>query len=515
MRIPLDRDSATRTPLARQIQIHLERLIRQGLLAPGVKLPATRELARELAVNRTTVSQAYEELVVSGWARAHVGQGTFVAERPGERGPASPAPSRAPRLDWSGIVSKAAQIASADSRRRQAYQIPPTAAGVISFAGGMPDSALFPTAAFGRVLARAIRDEGRDLLQYYPASGYPPLREYLARHLLRFGIETRPEEILIVNGSQQAFDLIARTLVDPGDMVAIEEPSYPRAIQVLRAAGAQLLPIPFSSSGPGWGGLSVPALERVLQRQTPKLLYCQPGAHNPTGATMEETARQRLVELAVRHRLPILEDGFDAGPFYGDRPPAPLKALDPSGVVAYVGTFSKVLFPGLRLGWIVAAPELIERLEIAKQLADIHTSPLLQAAVHRFCERHLLERHQARMLQEYGRRREVLLAALGRLMPPGATWTVPRGGFVLLVTLPGTLDASALRPRALARGVSFVPGNAFFVDGGGEGTLRLSFSAVTPAEIEEGVRRLAEAIRDLERQPGPSAPARERAVPLV
>jgi 2-aminoadipate transaminase len=513
MRIPLDRDSAARVPLARQIQAHLERLIRQGLLAPGVKLPATRDLARQLGVNRTTVSQAYEELVASGWARAHVGQGTFVAERPLERAPATPA--RSPRLDWSGLVSKAAQIAAADSRRRQAYQIPRPAAGVISFAGGMPDSTLFPIEAFGQVLGRAIRDEGRELLQYYPASGYPPLREYLARYLLRFGIETRPEEVLIVNGSQQAFDLVARTLIDPGDLMAIEEPSYPRAVQVFRAVGAQLLAIPFSSSSPGWGGLAVAALERALQRQTPKLLYCQPRAHTPTGATMEESARQRVIDLAVRHRLPILEDGFDAGPFYGERPPAPLKALDPSGVVIYVGTFSKILFPGLRLGWVVAAPELIERLETAKQLVDIHTSPLLQAAVHRFCERHLLERHQTRVLEEYTRRRAALLEALGRLMPPGVTWTVPRGGFFLLLTLPGGLDASVLLPRALARGVSFVPGNVFFVDGGGEGALRLSFSAVPPGDIEEGIRRLADAIRELERQPGQAAPARHSAVPLV
>ncbi|HVQ74743.1 MAG TPA: PLP-dependent aminotransferase family protein [Candidatus Binatia bacterium] len=511
MRIPLDRDSAERPPLARQIQEHLERLIRQGLLGPGIKLPATRELARELGVNRTTVSQAYEELVASGWARAHVGQGTFVAERPVERGAVGPV--RAPRLDWSGTVSKAAQIASADARRRQAFQIARPGPGVISFAGGMPDSALFPTEAFGQVIGRVIRDEGRELLQYYPASGYPPLREYLAQYLLRFGMEVRPEEILIVNGSQQAFDLVTRTLVDPGDTVAIEDPSYPRAVQVFRAAGAQLLPLPLTSSGDGWGGLSVPALERVLSRQVPKLLYCQPGAHNPTGATMEEPARQRLVELAARHRMPILEDGFDAGPFYLARPPAPLKAMDPAGVVIYVGTFSKILFPGLRLGWVVAAPELIERLETAKELADIHTSPLLQAAVHRFCERHLLERHQARVLREYTERRARLLGALDRLMPPGVTWSIPRGGFCLVVTVPG--DASVLLARALARGVAFVPGNAFFVDGGGERMLRLSFSSVTPAEIEEGVRRLAEAVRDLERQPGPAVAPREAAVPLV
>src|SRR5215831_5151690 len=452
MRIPLDRESPERVPLARQIQAHLERLIRQGLLVPGVKLPATRELARDLRVNRTTVSQAYEELVAAGWARAHVGQGTFVAERPVD---AAPSPAvRAPRFDWSGLVSKSAQIAAADARRRQPSQAGRPGAGAISFAGGIPDSALFPTEAFGQVLGRVIREEGRELLQYYPASGYPPLRDYLARYLLRFGLETRREEILIVNGSQQAFDLVARTLLDPGDAVAIEDPSYPRAAQVFRAVGAQLLPIPMAMGDSGWGGLGLNALERALQRQTPKLLYCQPAAHNPTGATMDEPARHRLIDLALRHRLPVLEDGFDASLFYEERPPAPLKAHDPAGVVIYVGTFSKILFPGLRLGWVVAPPELIERLETAKQLADIHTSPLIQAAVYHFCQRRLLDRHQARALKEYGRRREALLAGLRAHMPAGVTWTETRGGFSLMLTLPEGMDSTALLPRAQARGVT-------------------------------------------------------------
>src|SRR5713101_10125886 len=416
MRIPLDRskDRRGRLPLARQIQLHLERLIAQRLLAPGVKLPATRDLARDLGVNRTTVAQAYEDLIAGGWARAHVGQGTFVAEQ----APApAPAAAHAPRFEWTGHLSKAAQIVAADARRRGAYsQMARTASGVISFAGGMPDSTLFPTDAFRRVLNRVIREEGRELLQYYPSSGYLPLRQFLSGYLLRFGLEARPEDILIVNGTQQGFDLVARTLLDPGDFVAIEQPSYPRAMQVFRAFGTQLLPVQMVA-----GGLHVDYLERLLERQSPKLVYCQPSAHNPTGLSMSAAARQQLVDLAVRHRLPIVEDGFDGTLFYGERPPAPLKALDASGLVIYIGTFSKILFPGLRIGWIVAPPEMIERLEMAKDLADIHTSPILQAAVFHFCRQRLLDRHQARVLRESARRRNALLAALARRMPAGVT----------------------------------------------------------------------------------------------
>jgi GntR family transcriptional regulator/MocR family aminotransferase len=512
MRIQLDRGRGTagKPPLSRQIQLHFERLISQGLLGAGVKLPATRELARDLGVNRTTVALAYDELVAGGWARAHVGQGTFVAERL-PMPAAAPARPSLPRLDWTRFLSKGAQVIAADSRRRRGYsQVPRTGPGAVSFAGGMPDSDLFPTEEFRRVLNRVIREEGRELLQYYPARGYPPLREFLAGYLLRFGLEVRPDEILIVNGSQQGFDLVARTLLDPGDLVAIEEPSYPRAMQVFRAFGAQLVPVPMVG-----GGLDPEHLDRLLDRQSPKLLYCQPSAHNPTGLTMPPATRARLLEVATRHRLPILEDGFDGSLFFGQTPPAPLKALDASGLVVYVGTFSKILFPGLRLGWIIAAPELISRLEIAKELADIHTSPLIQAAVYHFCRQRQLDRHQARVLREYGRRRAALLAALARRMPAGVTWTEHEGGFSLLLTLPPGLDASALLERAAARGVVFTPGNAFFVDGGGERMLRLSFSALPVAQIDEGIRRLADTVRDAQRQPEPAALAAAPAVPLV
>jgi GntR family transcriptional regulator/MocR family aminotransferase len=511
MRILLDRSAGRGKglPLARQIQLHLERLISQGLLAPGVKLPATRELARDLRVNRTTVALAYDELVAAGWARAHVGQGTFVAD---QIPAATEAPRpRAPRFDWTGFLSKSAQVIAADARRRLSYsQVPPAGPGVISFAGGMPDSTLFPTDAFRRVLNRVIREEGRELLQYYPARGYPPLREHLAGYLLRFGLEVRPEEILIVNGSQQGFDLVARTLLDLGDFVAIEQPSYPRAMRVFRAYGAQLLPVPMVA-----GGLHVESLERLLERQSPKLVYCQPTAHNPTGLSMPASARQRLLDVAVRHRLPVVEDGFDGTLFYGDRPPAPLKALDASGVVIYIGTFSKILFPGLRLGWIVAAPEMIERLEMAKDLADIHTSPILQAAVYHFCRQRLLDRHQARVLRESSRRRNALLAALARHMPPGVTWTESQGGFSLLVTLAEGTDSAALLERAVAEGVTYTPGNAFFVDGGGEHTLRLSFSGIPVNQIDEGTKRLAKAIREAPRHPERAARVAPPGVPLV
>jgi 2-aminoadipate transaminase len=503
--IPLDRDRPV--SLARQIQAHFERLIGDGLLAPGVKLPATRELAQSLRVNRATVALAYEELVAAGLARAHVGQGTFVAgERPlGGAAPVAPAP-----IDWTALLSRSARVAAADEERRRALGTPNGAGGgLVSFAGGMPDSALFPTDAFRRVLNQVVREEGEALLQYSPAGGYAPLRRYLSGYLLRFGVEARAEEILIVNGSQQGFDLIARTLVDPGDVVAIEQPTYPGAMQAFRSFGARLLPIEWDAAGP-----RPDVFERACERQAPKLFYCQPNAHNPTGLALEPEVGRRLLAAAARHQVPIVEDGFDGSLYYGPRPGMPLKAADRTGVVLYIGTFSKILFPGLRLGWLVAPPPVTERLQAAKQLADLHTSALLQAAVHRFCERRLLERHVTRVNAEYARRRALLLGALRGRMPEGVTWTEPQGGFSLLLTLPPGVEAAALLPAALERGVAFTPGQAFFLDGAGERTLRLAFSSVAAARIDEGVRRLAEAIKLARRQPRPRRTEREM-VPVV
>src|SRR5438094_685106 len=300
--IALDRDKPI--PLARQIQAHLERLIRERLLAPGMKLPATRELAHSLGVNRGTVAEAYEELVAAGWARAHVGQGTFVTESPGAPGAseprrtsggppsvdgdlAAPAPLAPAPLDWPALLSRSAQIIAAeDERARTLVSAATSNPAVISFAGGMPDSGLFPTDAFRRVLNQVIRDEGASLLQYYPAGGYPPLRRYLSTYLLRFGLEARPEEILIVNGSQQGFDLIARTLIDQGDTVAIEQPTYPRALQVFRSFGAQLAPVPWDAVGP-----RVEVFERLLDRHAARV-------------AREYARRRALLLTALKRRMP-------------------------------------------------------------------------------------------------------------------------------------------------------------------------------------------------------------------
>ena len=489
MLIHLDRKSGE--PLYAQIAHYVRRLIETEVLKPGVKLPATRELGAELGVDRATIVAAYDELVAQGLATAHVGQGTFVAtlaprgER--RRKEATEVVSPLGEINWQQCFSRAARL-SAD------WRLPDLSAHgakgeMISFAGGMPDSSLFPIDAFRRVMNEVLRAEGRALLQYSPASGYPPLRRYLADYLVRKGIVVTESDILIVNGSQQGLDLVARTLLDPGDRVFVEGPSYPGALQIFRAYQAEVLTVPV-----GDDGIRRDLLEGLMHRFPPKCLYVMPTFQNPTGVTVSLDGRRELLALAAKAQVPIIEDDFHSELRYDGAPVIPLRGLDRKGLVIAVGTFSKILFPGLRVGWIVAPPEVMERLIVAKRVSDFHTSALMQAAIYHFCRRRLLDRHMERMRVEYRRRRDTLLEALRRHCPPELTWTHPQGGFSLLLTLPQGLDAQGLLPEAAREGVLYTPGTLFYADSGGRNQLRLSFSEVPVAQIEDGVKRLSNVI---------------------
>lgn len=506
----LDRQS--KQPLYSQIAEHLRRLIETDVLKPGVKLPATRELAAELGVDRATIVAAYDELLAQGLTTAHVGQGTFVARRASPQGRALEAADDPAwglgAIDWQQWFSKAARLGV--EWRPPDFASYHTHGEVISFAGGMPDSSLFPIEAFRRVLTQVLRTEGRELLQYSPASGYPPLRRYLADYLIRKGVQVSEADILIVNGSQQGLDLVARTLLDPGDQVVVEGPSYPGALQIFRARQAELLTVPV-----GDDGIRRDLLEGLLSRQSPKCLYVMPTFQNPTGVTVSLEGRRELLAMAAKAQLPVIEDDFHNELRYDGAPVTPLRGLDRKGLVIAVGTFSKILFPGLRVGWVVAPPEVMERLIVAKRAADLHTSALIQAAIYHFCRRRLLDQHMARMRLEYRRRRDALLQALARHCPAGVTWTQPQGGFSLWLTLPHGMNSQSLLPEAAREGVLYTPGALFYADGGGGNHLRLSFSEIAPEWIDEGVRRLAKVIAAARQGHRVRASARQESPPLV
>jgi 2-aminoadipate transaminase len=506
--IHLDRKSGE--PLYGQIASYVRQLIETDVLKPGVKLPATRELATDLGVDRATIVAAYDELVAQGFASAHVGQGTFVAAHAPRAEPhrqdAIAAEIPPGEINWQQCFSRVARI-SADWRPPDvsAYRAKDE---LISFAGGMPDSSLFPINAFRQVMNEVLRTEGQALLQYSPASGYPPLRRYLADYLVRKGIIVSEADILIVNGSQQGLDLVARTLLNPGDRVIVEGPSYPGALQIFRAYQAEVLTVPVAEDG-----IRRDLLESMVHRLVPKCIYVMPTFQNPTGATVSLDGRRELLAIAAKAQVPIIEDDFHNELRYDGTPLIPLRGLDRQGLVIAVGTFSKILFPGLRVGWIVAPPEVMERLIVAKRVSDFHTSALIQAAIYHFCRRRLLDRHMERMRIEYRRRRDTLLEALSRHCPAGVTWTLPQGGFSLLLTLPPGLDSQSFLPEAASAGVLYTPGSLFYADGGGRHQLRLSFSEVPAERIDEGVQRLSSVItaalqsgrglRSVERLEGP------------
>lgn len=366
---------------------------------------------------------------------------------------------------------------------------------VISFAGGLPAPECFPTEELAAASERVLVERPIAALQYGPTEGYRPLREFLTQRLAALGIEVPLEQVLTTSGSQQALDLLGKLLIDPGALVAVEEPTYLGALQAWQSYRPRYATLPMDEQG-----LDVSALAHLLESGAqPRFLYLVSSFQNPTGVTLAAERRQPLLELAATYHLPIIEDDPYGELYYdGDRPP-PLAALDVQmhGAlrhVVYLSTFSKLLAPGLRVGWVAAPQELVSKITHAKQGIDLHTGSLSQAVAYEVCRDGLLERHVPVIRRIYHARRDAMLTALETYMPEGVSWTRPSGGLFLWLTLPERMNTIELLGVALEDNVAFVPGTSFFANGGGTNTMRLNFSHSAPERITEGVRRLAEAI---------------------
>ncbi|MCX7622764.1 MAG: PLP-dependent aminotransferase family protein [Thermomicrobium sp.] len=482
MQIRLDRTS--RVPLYRQLADQLRRRIASGELPPGTRLPPERRLAAMLGVNRSTVVSAYRELAAEGLIAGHVGRGTVVVDpnrRPGAEAPARGVPW--PQLFAplaSALYDPALEDASAAASR----------ADVISLATGQPAPECYPISMIRQLLDEALHSQGARLLQYCPAEGYPPLREAIARWAQRSGIRCSPEQVLVVSGSQQGLYLIARALLEPGDLVAVEAPTYVGALQVFRALGARLLPIPIDEFG-----MRVSVLEQALEHRRPKLVYTLPTFQNPSGTTLVLERRRRLLELAARTGIPIVEDDPYRELWYEAPPPPPLAALDTDGTVVSLTTVSKVLFPGFRIGWVIAPWAVVRQLTLVKQLVDLDTNPLMQWAIWAILERGLLESHLEELRVTYRERRDLLANALRRELGDALRFALPTGGLYLWCELTGGLRARDLLPEAARRGVVFAPGESFFVDpAAGRSWMRLNFTYPNPTALVEAARRLSHAL---------------------
>ena len=358
---------------------------------------------------------------------------------------------------------------------------------IISFAGGLPASELLPAAEMAQVARDVLTEDGVRALQYAPTEGLDLLRGVISDRLQRlWGLERSMDELLIVSGSQQALDLTGKVFLDDGDVVLCESPTYLGAINAFRAYRPQFVEVPTDDDG------MVPAeLEnRLASIDRVKLIYVVPDFQNPSGRRWSIERRHELAGLAGRFNVPVIEDAPYAELCFEGEPLPPVAALDNACSVVYLGTCSKILSPGMRLGWVVTDRELLRRFVLVKQGADLHTSSLVQLLAARFMLEHDLEAHIARIREVYRARRNAMIASLEERFPEDVSFTRPAGGLFLWAELPQGLDARRLLERALEERVAFVPGDSFFPNGGHENTLRLNFSAMSEERITEGIRRL-------------------------
>ena len=367
---------------------------------------------------------------------------------------------------------------------------------VISLAGGQPDTSTFPPASFAAQMTRIAQESSAQALQYGPTEGFERTKECIADVMAAEGMAPDLEDIVVTTGGQQAIDLIAKTLLDPGDAVICEAPTYPGAVPVFCSYEAETIQIAVDDEG-----LRIDALAAVLDRlaadgRRPKFVYTVPSFQNPAGATLSAERRRALVELAREREVLVVEDNpYGLLRFEGE-PVDPLYKLDGGDYVIYLGTFSKILSAGIRLGWVVAPPPVREKIALGKQATDLCTSTLSQYFVAEYFASERWRGYLTSLIEIYRARRDAMLDALARFFPPQATWSRPAGGLFLWARLPTYLDTTDLLARALRENVAFVPGAAAFVDGRGSSSMRLNFSGSTEDEIVEGVRRIGEVVSE-------------------
>jgi 2-aminoadipate transaminase len=372
---------------------------------------------------------------------------------------------------------------------------------IISFAGGLPAPELFPIKEIDEATQRVLEQQGPLALQYTITEGYPPLREMIAGHMRRNGINCGIENILITSGSQQALDLIGKVFLDAGDRVIVEEPTYLGAIQAWDAYEAEFITVQTDDDG-----MVVDSLERVLKANEAKFIYAMPTFQNPMGISTPGKRRQEIARLADHYNMPIVEDDPYGQLRYEGSEELPLITVDAqmrpenadrfvSGNVIYLSTFSKTLCPGFRLAWVTAPEDVIFRMVQAKQGSDLHSGTLAQAVAYETARDGFIEQHVLEIRRVYSERRDLMLSLLEELFPPGVTWTRPQGGLFLWIRLPAGMNSTELLKKAVEQKVAFVPGSPFYPRGGGENTMRINFSNATSEQIEEGMKRLASVIR--------------------
>ncbi len=484
--------------LYEQIAGAIRRAILDADLTPGTRLPATRTLAAQIGVHRNTVVAAYRRLEEEGLLRSSVGAGTFVCGPPVGGPDAEIARPRSPHrpdeelpFSWQRLLRRSPEIDPDPMELLRPSHLHMASAPIL-LNGAVPDSRQFPMDEFAACVQEVLGEADPQVLEYGPPEGYEALRAWLGGWLQETGVGgVSNSRVFIVSGSQHGIDLIARLVIAPGDAVVVESPTYSGATVVLREAGARLIPVPVDADG-----LRLDHLETCLERERPKFLYIMPCYQNPTGVSLSSARRIELLRIARRARLAIVEDHYHSALHYSGAAPRPLLADEPRGQVIHLGTFSKILFPGLRLGWMVVPEELRRSVRRLRWATDLSSGMLAQRVMERFCRSGRLANHLERLRQINGERLRAMLQALDKHFPPEARWTRPSGGMTLWAELPGTIDTLELFRAAAARGVLFTPGRAFYANGGGQSAMRLTFIREGEGRIRRGIALLGEMIRE-------------------
>ncbi|WP_068787197.1 aminotransferase-like domain-containing protein [Paenibacillus phocaensis] len=477
---------AAETPVYVQVKNYIKRLMMQGALQAGQRLPSTRELAELLGVSRGSIIAAYEALNDEGLAYAVTGKGNFVAEV------SAPGAHTIPtwRMDWRERMNRQARLSvELDHMKRDRPGLQ-AGQGKIWFTSIAPDEQLFDLENVKRAFLDRMAVEGRVLLNYGYARGYKPLIEFLLKYMERKGVDLTGKDMLITSGFTEGLDIVLSAIgPDGGSMggrMLCENPTHQTAIKNLRRHGFEITGIPMEPDG-----LDLAALEHALKEQSFDGAFLVPSYHNPTGIVTSAEKRLALLELLGRYRVPVIEDGFNEELRYSGSHVAPLIAMAGQGNgVVYLGSFSKVLFPGIRVGWVLADRELIEVLESVKRARSIHTSTLDQSLLYQYLLNGNLEKYLKRARAEYRRKYEWTKACCERYVPDARL--SGGGGLHLFLEFPKGFDTAKLLERCAEQGVFFTPGDMFFVDGGGRNTMRIGFSRVPEQDIEQGIRVIGE-----------------------
>ena len=466
-------NSSLEVPIYKQVAESIRAAIEVGAIGLGERLPATRELAEQLGLNRTTVSAAYSMLEEAGLLQGQVGRGSFVAGNGASR--------TAPSFDWEKLLPPLEAM----------HGVPADAE--INFANSRPSESCFPMAEFRR-LSREVIDspDAAEILQLGSPYGYGPLRRYLLNENVATGLARSGDDLIITNGCQQALDLLARMLVgDNNAGVLLEEPAYHGLLRVFASARANMIPVPVGDSG-----INVSALEALASQQKARLLVITPDFQNPTGTSLNLEQRKAIIAIAQRAGWVVIESTIYRDLRYRGQALPTLKQLDGSGNIISIGSYSKVAFPGLRVGWVIAPRPVIARLAEAKQTSDLHSDQLSQAVLLRFAESGELARHLQRTRRMGAERLRAAVESCERFLPAGCRFTRPEGGMNLWIELPAPLVAEELLKVAEEQGVSFLPGGYFSLRRSDRRHLRISFGGLSPEAIVRGMSILGAIARE-------------------